>query len=661
MLHLADELLQSSVVTQSLHANKPGNDIATLATYHYGRDEIIGAGLYFKNLIDSGVDTSECALLLPKNYQVKQAVGILRNMGLSVVSESQISLGVLPDAQALIRVLRVITDPYDTVSLSSAILDHTSGIMPLAGHTFLKSLKKPEIILTLESMTSYGSDDGLFSGEHPVAVFGQRVKGWIEHSSHYAVIDIISTVGNELLIDSAGDYETLITRIEIVRSFIHAVTTWQQISPSGTLKQFIEYIERMIQYGSHVSVAHLTGGTGVSVMTLHKSKGLEYDHVWIGHMNQEILMSEKSASFTLPESVKIKIVERDILTAKRELYVAITRAKKHVTISYAGQRENGSDMRLADIITDLSAEHFVTIDADTSQQNILDNNPRNYALKPVVESSPVLDDITALVRERFTETTISVSMLNNFFECPWTWYFRNFLKLPEVKSASLSVGSAVHSSIEFILKEKSLPSKQQILDHLQYSLTHEGVTSEDDIRRLTDEGYTAVQNWIDTYYADLANDRVSERSVSFRDKQFPNLSMYGKIDLTQRFPDGSIIVSDFKTGGSKTSGVIEKLDPEGRLSKYMRQLAMYSYLISGAEGNTVGQSQLLFLEEQQGSKNACYSTHVTREQVDMLVRDITDYQQSLLDGTWTVRTCYNQGYNGQPCQYCARIEKILGN
>jgi hypothetical protein len=235
------------------------------------------------------------------------------------------------------------------------------------------------------------------------------------------------------------------------------------------------------------------------------------------------------------------------------------------------------------------------------------------------------------------------------------------LKLPETKSASLSVGSAVHSSIEYILGEKTLPSKGQILDYLQYALTRESVTDESNMKQFIDEGYTAVQNWIDRYYADLAVDRVSERNISFRDKRFPNLSMYGKIDLTERFPDSSIIVSDFKTGSSKTSGVIEKYDDEGRLSKHLRQLAMYSYLIDGAESNTVRESRLVFLEEDQKNKNACYSTHITAEQVDMLIHDITDYQQSLLDGTWSQRTCYNTGHSGQSCQYCARIEKILGN
>ena len=58
--------------------------------------------------------------------------------------------------------------------------------------------------------------------------------------------------------------------------------------------------------------------------------------------------------------------------------------------------------------------------------------------------------------------------------------------------------------------------------------------------------------------------------------------MYGKIDLTERMSNGDMIITDFKTGSSKTKNAIEKLDEENRLSSHMRQLAMYSYLVAGA-------------------------------------------------------------------------------
>jgi RecB family exonuclease len=188
----------------------------------------------------------------------------------------------------------------------------------------------------------------------------------------------------------------------------------------------------------------------------------------------------------------------------------------------------------------------------------------------------------------------------------------------------------------------------------------EGVHDKTDIARLCKDAYTAVKNWIDVYYKNLAEERMSERSVSYRDPRFPNLSMYGKIDLTERLPDGSIVVTDFKTGTSKTAGVIEKLDDEDRLSSYMRQLAMYSYLINGVEDENVAKSRLLFLEEDSKNKNSLYSTHVTSEQIDLLVRDISDYEKMLTDGSWVTRPCNAKSYGGNnECEYCKRMENII--
>ena len=154
---------------------------------------------------------------------------------------------------------------------------------------------------------------------------------------------------------------------------------------------------------------------------------------------------------------------------------------------------------------------------------------------------------------------------------------------------------------------------------------------------------------------------MSERSVSYKDPRFPKLSMYGKIDLTEILPNGDIIVTDFKTGSEKTASIIEKLDEEGRLSTYMRQLAMYAYLLENTDKQSVAQTRLLFLESEKNSKHKIYSTHIQRDTIDMLIDDITTYNTTLLDGSWVTRTCYHTpfGKDRKPCEYCARAKKLF--
>jgi RecB family exonuclease len=139
--------------------------------------------------------------------------------------------------------------------------------------------------------------------------------------------------------------------------------------------------------------------------------------------------------------------------------------------------------------------------------------------------------------------------------------------------------------------------------------------------------------------------------------------MYGKIDLTEYLPSGDIWVTDFKTGSSKTSGMIEKIDEEGRMSDLMRQLSMYSYLLSGESKELkVSNSKLLFLESDKGDKNALYQTKITEEQIDLLKRDIKEYDESLSSGEWLERGCEYKSYGSgkTECEYCkmwANIKK----
>ncbi|MEI8270471.1 MAG: PD-(D/E)XK nuclease family protein, partial [bacterium] len=118
-----------------------------------------------------------------------------------------------------------------------------------------------------------------------------------------------------------------------------------------------------------------------------------------------------------------------------------------------------------------------------------------------------------------------------------------------------------------------------------------------------------------------------------------------------------IRVTDFKTGSSKTKNIIEKIE-DGRMSSLLRQLAMYSYLINGDEKNkNVSESRLLFLEEDFKNKNSLYATHITGEEIDLLVKDISDYDSLIKNGEWVNLECHYNSYGkNTECEYCKRAK-----
>jgi len=88
----------------------------------------------------------------------------------------------------------------------------------------------------------------------------------------------------------------------------------------------------------------------VSLMTLHASKGLEFPHVTIVGMEEEILPHKTS-------------IEDDMIEEERRLfYVGITRAQRELTLSYANQRKRYGeliDCSPSRFLDELDEQHIV--------------------------------------------------------------------------------------------------------------------------------------------------------------------------------------------------------------------------------------------------------------------------------------------------------------
>ncbi len=660
ILSLADDILKSHIAKDKLNSNLGSGDKINLAEYFYPRDEIIGAGLYFKEKINDGVDPNECALLVPRNYHVKTAVEILGNMGLPVASSLGSSLFSKIESDYLMRVMKIVSDPTDPLTLSKSLLDETSGVDRLDALLFLKENKGED--LTIEKFISSKKSD-LFSESDSIYIWGKKLENWVNTLSGERLSNIVNILGNDLLIKTSNNNSELLDRVEVVRSFIHLAVMFEEKNKKADLCSFIEYLNRLESYNTNIELASFGGDDGIKVMTLHKSKGLEYEAVWIAHMNEEILLSSKKGGFTLPEKIKEHINLRTIEEAKRELYVAITRAKRFCNLSYSREGYNGNDMEIVSILNDLSDEHFIKTTAKENEDKILSLGADVYTniLNKNFEGN-LIDEIKKLVNKNYESLRVSVSMLNNFFECPWKWYFRNFLRLPEEKPMHLALGTVVHAMIEFILKSDTLPKEDELKLKIEKEFKKEGIENKIDLKRLSKKAELSIIEWINNYYKKLNKEYKSERSVSLSSKDFPNLTMYGKIDLTEYLGDREIMVTDFKTGSSKTKNMIEKMSDDGRMSDLMRQLAMYSYLLEGDDKNVkVFKSRLLFLEEDIGNKNALYETSIDKEKIDLLKRDIKDYDESLKTGEFVNNECHFKPYGSSKseCEYCNLAEQLF--
>ncbi len=660
ILSAADALLASSLATEKLRSNHPESHPLVLAEYEYPRDEIIAAARAAQEKIQQGVPAHECAILVPRNRHARAAVAIIRDMGLPVATDESLSFFDTRETTSLRTILAIVANPYDTVSLGRSLFDPVSGISAFQAHTFLRETDSRA--LSVSKLMEARGDGTLFAEVSPIATWGKTLARFVDAQTTNDIYTLIQIIGEEVFLKHATTHETLVRRVEVIRTFLHLAIVAQEKNTKLTLADFLSYLDRLEGYGTHIPLASIGGGDGIRVMTLHASKGLEFEFVWIAHLNEKILMGGKRLGFTLPESVEAHIESKDAEVVKRELYVALTRAKRFCSLSYARKNYTGGEQELAHVVLGIPETQFVRTSMEETKQELESADVRMYVTKREAPRESELDKVITAVAQNYARTKVSVTLLNNFFECPWKWYFRNILQLPEAKTESLIFGTVVHAGIEHVLTAPKKPTKKELEATFEKAIERESVIDPKLQTRIIKEAHEVLEAFIKHHLPTLEKKHDAERPLSFHDKLVPNLTMYGKIDLTERLPDGTVRVVDFKTGGAKTRSVIEKETDEGRLSNYLRQLVMYSYLIQGAEKNTeVIESRLLYVEADPTSKDAVYTTRITDEQIDALKRDIKDYDTFVASGDWVNRPCDVKPFGAQTeCEYCALAHEVYG-
>jgi DNA helicase-2/ATP-dependent DNA helicase PcrA len=103
--------------------------------------------------------------------------------------------------------------------------------------------------------------------------------------------------------------------------------TKRRLDNISTLIEDIMSQARMCSLDLQGTLERLAGHNAVQILTAHKSKGLEFDHVFIMGLEDDILPDYRSTT------------DDEMAEERRILYVSLTRARKAVYLSNASERE----------------------------------------------------------------------------------------------------------------------------------------------------------------------------------------------------------------------------------------------------------------------------------------------------------------------------------
>ena len=224
-----------------------------------------------------------------------------------------------------IAYLRVIDNPGDEASLLRIINFPRRGI----GDTTMVRLNQWSLERDIPLFEAMGRTaeipDMSESSRKTVSAFHTMLREIIAgFDRHYRLGAQVNALFNRLRIEdeiyrTLNDASQARKRIENIEQVVNSLALFEEQNPRAGLSEFLERISLMDEQesddGEH-------GKNAVTLMSLHSSKGLEFDHVYLVGVEEELLPHKRS-------------LEEDPSCAeeRRLCYVGITRARKHLTIS----------------------------------------------------------------------------------------------------------------------------------------------------------------------------------------------------------------------------------------------------------------------------------------------------------------------------------------
>ena len=154
-----------------------------------------------------------------------------------------------------------------------------------------------------------------------------------------------------------------ISKIENIRELLNAISSFCEEQKNNTVANFLD---QSVLVNENASNDSKENEDYVSLMTIHQSKGLEFLHVHIIGMEENIFPSQQ-AMFS----------KKDIEEERRLLYVAITRAKKQVHLSYCKTR-----FRFNNFVANEPSRFLDEIDSKCLEKLNYSNNKNNLRRKP---------------------------------------------------------------------------------------------------------------------------------------------------------------------------------------------------------------------------------------------------------------------------------------
>ncbi len=292
---------------------------------------------------------------------------VFRKMGIPAFTETSASFLASTEISLGMNLLRVIDNPAQDIPLMSVMMSALFGFTVDDMASLRLGSRRGDLYACLLESCQAGNEKSL--------AFSERIKKWRQMSACLSVRELIYEIFEDTgilsIFDAVDPSGRRRSNLMLLRDY---ADTYEKMGYSG-LSGFIRFVDRVTQNASDLkgSVGSVEGADVVRIMSIHKSKGLEFPVCILAETAGRFNKADERENFLINLKHGVGVIRRDIDTFEqygtlchsamklsksldsmseemRVLYVAMTRARERLICVFASKNPEKTLMKCADNI-----------------------------------------------------------------------------------------------------------------------------------------------------------------------------------------------------------------------------------------------------------------------------------------------------------------------
>lgn len=609
-----DRLEVRNAINKQLRGQVSGPEPALLTAATLD-DEYQQIALEIVKAVRGGENAGDMAVLIRKRNQAAGMIRALKNEGIDYYYAGNESLYDRPEVAVLRDFLSVVTNPTDSVALHHLLASSAFDIQ--VEHLMKWGAQAKRANLSLEEV---------LEEENELPEVRELLAKWRQLSRDLSVGKLLFTFAQDTgyldqLVEAARLHPEHEQRVRNVASFFTSVGEYEKVASDTSALAYQELEETLRQAGDTSVVSEIDASPDqVQILTVHAAKGLEFERVFIVDLVAGTFPSvNRRQGLNIPaELIHEEVPEEGsahIAEERRLMYVALTRAKTHLTLSWSadhgGKRAKKPSPFIAEALGSEPEAH-----SESGVQGMLQFT-KNFA----PSTSKEIQQAARFVQGDWLALT--PHQIDDYLMCPLNFYYLHVLEVPQPPQPALMYGTLMHGLIHsYYLQRKSGEVNVAALhEALDTQWRNEGFVSRGQEQRRKQQAHHTLDAFIERHNAEHQPPTYMEMPFEFELIDI-KLRIRGRMDAVVESKEG-VEIRDYKT-----SQVDDKKKADKK-AKDSLQLATYALAWKSMKGELPTKTTLDYIET-----NICGEFSPTDKSTEQLLTKIQQVADGIRSGKY---------------------------